>query len=138
MSLPVHPIVGSAPTTVNGVDRTARWAVALVCAASAGVHAALVPEHFEERPALGGAFLLSVVLLAAAAVRLVTGPGAVPWVGALLWVIAAGYVVSRTAGLPVLLPEPEPADLVGVLTTLAEVIAGLATLSLPRIGKEPR
>lgn len=135
MSLPVHPIVGPAPSLVNG---SARWGVALVCAASAGVHAALVPAHFEERPALGWAFVLSVVLLAAAAVRLATESPAPPWVGAALWAVAAGYLLSRTTGLPGLVPEPEPVDVLGGLTTLAEVVAGLVTLGLPRFGKERR
>ena len=136
MDLPRDSIVGTAR---SGVNESTRWFVALVCAASAGVHAALVPEHLRESPVLGWAFVLSVVLLAAAAVQVTADPDVAPrGVAAVLWAVAAGYLLSRTTGMPVLVPDPEPVDVLGVLTTLAEVAAGLAVLSLPRFGKEPR
>jgi hypothetical protein len=135
MNLPAHSIVEPGRT---GVNESTRWFVALVCAASAGVHAALVPEHFAERPLLGGAFALSVVLLGAGAVRMNVDPAAAPWVAGVLMGVAGCYLLSRTTGLPLLIPHPEPVDVVGVLTTLAEVVAGLAALSLPRFGKERR
>lgn len=138
MSLSVHSIVELGPTKVNA---SARRLVALVCAASAGVHAGLVPAHFRESALLGAAFALSVVLLAAGAVRLRAGTGAdrgALWVAAVLLGVAACYLLSRTTGLPVLAPEPESVDPLGVLTSLAEVVAAVAALSLPRIGKERR
>src|SRR3954463_6490961 len=112
MSLPVHSIVELRPTQVNA---SARRLVALACAASAGVHAGLVPEHFRESALLGAAFALSVVLLAAGALRLRADATGAPWVAIVLLGVAACYLLSRTTGLPVLEPEPEQLDPVGVL-----------------------
>jgi hypothetical protein len=39
--------------------------VVLACAASAGIHAALAPEHFGESPTAGAAFVASAAALAA-------------------------------------------------------------------------
>lgn len=103
-----------------------RAAVALVCAASAGVHAGLVPEHAAEEPWLGVAFAVSAVLLAVAAL-VVRRPGAPTGaVAVLLLGVAACYLLSRTTGIPVLVPEPERPELLGLLTTTAEVLAAAA------------
>ncbi len=134
MSLPAVSVEGPR-TTVNA---TVRGFATVVCAASAGVHAGLVPAHLEESLLLGAAFAVSVVGLTAGALRLRYDASAPIWVPALLLGVAACYVLSRTTGLGVLSPVPEPADPLGVLTTSAEVLAALAVLSLPRIGKEPR
>jgi hypothetical protein len=102
--------------------------VIAACAASAGAHAALVPEHLRESPALGASFVLSVVLLLAAVVALTIRPGdrraAAAAAGLLVGLIVA-WALSRTTGLPGLEPEPEPADAVSVATKLVEGI-GLA------------
>jgi hypothetical protein len=133
MDLPVISIVEPGRSRVNAV----RDAAALVCAASAGVHAALVPAHLREGTLIGGAFALSVVLLAATAYRLrSTTPGPAYWVAAVLLGVAGCYLLSRTTGLPLLISEPEPVDVFGTLTSLAEVAAALAVLGLPRIRKE--
>ena len=47
-----------------------RNAVSLACAISAGVHAALAPDHFRETTGAGVGFLASAVLLAVLAVAL--------------------------------------------------------------------
>jgi hypothetical protein len=127
------PIVGVVGRTVNDLLRAA---VVLVCAASAGVHAALVPEHLHEGgPLLGGAFALSALALALSAL-LARLPEYDPWAVELALVVLAAnvlaYVLSRTTGLPVLIPDPEEVDLLGVVTTVAEavgVVAGVALLT---------
>ena len=48
--------------------------VILSCAISAGIHAALVPEHFDEGIGPGTGFVLSAVLLVALAVLLTRRP----------------------------------------------------------------
>jgi CDP-diglyceride synthetase len=127
------PIVGVVGRTVNDLLRAA---VVLVCAASAGVHAALVPEHLHEGgPLLGGAFALSALALALSAL-LARLPEYDPWAVELALVVLAAnvlaYVLSRTTGLPVLIPDPEEVDLLGVVTTVAEavgVVVGVALLT---------
>jgi hypothetical protein len=135
MSLPVAVSVEGPRTTVNA---TVRGFAVLVCAASAGVHAGLVPAHLGESGLLGAAFAVSVVGLTAAALRLRADGSAAPWVPLLLLAVACSYVLSRTTGLGVLSPDPEPVEPLGLLTTSAEVLAALAVLCLPRIGKEAR
>lgn len=68
------------------------------CAASAGAHAGLVPEHLREAPALG-----------------------------------------ISTGIPILQPRPEPVDVVGLVTKLAEALGLACALSLnhPVGGRRP-
>ena len=134
MDLSIAPILTARSTRVNvGL----RHAVVLVCAASAGVHAALVPDHLREGgPRLGGAFVLSAVLTALAAVVLrrplqARAAGAAFLAAALVLLgTAAAYVLSRTSGLPFLIPDPEGLDPIGAVTSAAEVLGGLASLFL--------
>ena len=49
-------------------------AVVLACAISAGIHAALAPDHFRETAAAGVGFVASAVLLAVLAVVLTRRP----------------------------------------------------------------
>jgi peptidoglycan/LPS O-acetylase OafA/YrhL len=112
--------------------RTTRAAAAdlvvFVCAASAGIHAGLVPEHLREEPRLGIAFALTVVLLIAtgAAVALAPLDRRIAQAAALLLAgLVAAYAASRTTGIPVLNPEPEPVDSVGIAAVALE-LAGLA------------
>ena len=102
--------------------------VALACAASAGAHAGLVPAHLSEEPRLGVAFVVAVVLLLSALVALSLRPtDRRVHVGAALVLLglALAYLATRTIGIPVLDPEREAVDTVGVLTTSIE-IAGVA------------
>jgi hypothetical protein len=43
---------------------------------------------------------------------------------------AAAYVLSRTSGLPFLIPDPEELDPIGAVITAAEVLGGLTSLFL--------
>jgi hypothetical protein len=136
MNPPTHPIVWSGAGTVNEV---ARATAVLVCAGSAGVHLALVPEHLRESAPFGAAFLLDGLLLAVAAVLLAdpgrwartAGPAAL-----LLGATAIAYVLSRTSGIPWLAPLPEPLDGLGAVTTVCELV-GAACLLLT-LRREPR
>jgi ABC-type Fe3+-siderophore transport system permease subunit len=116
-----------------------RFVVALVAASSAGVHAALVPDHFHEGNLIGAAFVLSALLLAAvAALVALSRPSRLTWASAavVLAGVAVGYVLSRSTGIPVLLADREQLDPLGLITTGAETIAALAATVLALSGKE--
>jgi hypothetical protein len=110
-----------------------RTAASTICAASAGVHAALVPHHLDESIPLGAAFIGSAVALALAAVMVRTprhdrwGPAVAATV---LAVTATAYVLSRTVGLPLLIDTREAVDPLGVLTSVAEVVGVWACFPL--------
>ena len=130
----------SAPPTV--AERSARlttilrYVVTIVCAASAGVHAALVRPHVDEAGLpLGAAFAAASVALAVAAlaVRLPRHDAWAPvTAGVVLCVIAASYLLSRIAGLPLLITDREELDPLGVLITGAELVGALAAVVLIR------
>lgn len=112
------------------VNIVLRYVVTAVCAASAGVHAALIAPHLAEGgPALAGAFAAAALALGAAALAVRTprhdawAPGLAT---AVLAVIAAAYVLSRTSGVPLLIRQVEQPDLLGVLTSSAEAIGAVA------------
>ena len=113
-----------------------RYAVTMVCAASAGIHAALVRPHVEEAGLLlGAAFAAASLALAVAAVA-VRQPRHDAWApvaaGVVLCVIAVSYLLSRTTGLPLLITDREGLDPLGVLTTGAELVGALAAVVLIR------
>src|SRR5438128_2500822 len=102
--------------------------VIAACAASAGAHAGLVPEHLREAPQLGIAFILASALLLAAVAALASCPEdrRMARVAALLRTsLIASWGASRVTWIPLLQPRPEPVDLVGLVTKLVEVL-GLA------------
>lgn len=107
---------------------TPRIAVSTICAASAGVHAALVPHHLDESIPLGVAFIGSAVALVLVAL-VVRSPRHDRW-GPTLGATAAAYVLSRTVGLPLLIDTPEPVAPLGVLTAAAEAVGVWACLPL--------
>ena len=101
---------------------------ACACAVSAGVHAALVPEHLHESVALGVAFMLAAGALVAAVAALVSRPedrAVAEVVAVLLAALIVSWAVSRSTGIPVLHPHPEAVDAVGAATNLVEAL-GLA------------
>ena len=104
-----------------------RDALIVACAISAGVHAALAPEHYDESRALGLGFLGSAMALAALGVWLTrhVTPAALALSGAAFAGLLAAYALAITAGLPLLHPEPEPVVGLAVATKVVEA-AGLA------------
>ncbi len=102
-------------------------AVVLACAISAGIHAALAPEHFRETTAAGSGFVVSAVLLAALAVVLTRRPSEAAFAAAVL--VFAGligsYVLAVTTGIPGVHPDVDPVEGLALATKAVEA-AGLA------------
>ena len=108
-----------------------RDALTVTVAVSAGVHVALVPEHWHERHALGAGFALAVVELAAAGAALHVNrlaPAAPAIAGLVLTGLTVLYLLSRTAGLP--LTGHEEWDTVGIATQVVQ-LSGVALALLP-------
>jgi hypothetical protein len=94
--------------------------------AAAGIHFAVMPDHFQEYVPFGVFFSVVAWLQALWAVGLVLRPGR--------WLLAAGVIgnlgvvaiwtISRTAGLP-LGPEPGVAEAVSFVDVFATVLEGL-------------
>jgi len=113
---------------------TARIVVG-ACAASAGAHVGLVPEHMREAAPLGVAFVVATGLLLAAATALAMSPESVRAARAaalLLAGLVAFYAASRSTGIPLLEPHAEPVDAVGVTTKLIEALGLVLALRLSR------
>lgn len=111
--------------------------LALVCAFSAGVHAALAPEHLEEAPVIGGAFIPAAVLAAAVALALLLWPQSV-WparaAALLLLGMIVAYVVAVAFAVPGVRGTPEAVETIALVTKGVELIglAIAAPLSLRR------
>jgi hypothetical protein len=108
--------------------------VILVCAISAGVHGALVKDHFQEGTGAGVGFVVATVLLAAVAIILTHHRSQRVVVGAA--VILAGLIVSYmlviTTGVPVLHPDVEAVNGLALFSKTIEVLGLLAASSLIR------
>ena len=107
----------------------------MTCAISAGIHAALVREHFTEGAGAGGGFLASVVLLAAIVVVVTSRPPAVSTLlvaGAVLLGLLISYGAAVTTGVPVLHPDVEPVEGLALATKAIETVGLMAALLLVR------
>jgi hypothetical protein len=108
--------------------------VILACAISAGIHGALVPDHFEEGVGAGLGFLAATVLLSTLAIVLTQKPTQ----AALLATIAvfagliASYALVVATGMPVLHPEPEAVDGLALFTKGVEAIGLVLAATLTR------
>ena len=101
--------------------------VIVACAISAGIHAALTPDHFGEGAGAGLGFLVSAVLLAGLVVAL-TRDASPPVLAATILTLAGllvAYVLAITSGVPVLHPEAEPVEGLALATKAVEIV-GLA------------
>lgn len=116
--------------------------VVLACAASAGAHAGLVPAHLQEEPRLGVAFLVAAGLLLSAAIAVSIRPadrGFATGAALLLFGVALAYLATRTTGIPVLDPEREAVDVVGVVSAAVELIGVASALRLTQsLGRRGR
>jgi hypothetical protein len=114
-----------------------RDAVIAACAISAGIHAALTPDHLAEGKGPGLGFLGATVLLAGLVVALTRRPSASALVGtvALLAGLIGSYAFAITSGLPLLHPEPEPVDGLALFTKAIETGGLLAAAHLLWCGR---
>ena len=104
--------------------------VIIACAISAGIHGALVGDHFDEGAGPGVGFVVATVLLAALAVALTRRPAQLVLASAALVFagLLASYALTVTTGLPVLHPERESVDALALATKAVEAI-GLVTVT---------
>ena len=108
--------------------------VILTCAVSAGIHGALVEDHFREGAGAGIGFAVATVLLAAVALMLTRRPSqfAVFAAAAILTGLIAAYGFAITTGVPVLHPEVETVDGLALFTKAVEGLGAVAAMSLVR------
>ena len=108
--------------------------VILACAVSAGIHAALVPDHFDEGTGAGVGFLVAALSLAVLAAALTRAPSQVALAGAaaVLLALIAGYALAITTGVPVLHPDVEPVNGLALFTKAVEAVGLVAASSLVR------
>jgi hypothetical protein len=108
--------------------------VVLACAISAGIHGALVQDHFQEGTGAGAGFVVATVLLAAFAVILTRDQSDFVVVGAAAIFIGliASYVLAITTGVPVLHPDVEAVDGLALFTKAVEAVGLITAASLVR------
>jgi hypothetical protein len=108
--------------------------VILTCAISAGIHGALVRDHFQEGTGAGLGFAAATILLAFLAVVLTRGPSQLGLVAtaAVFAGLIASYALVLTTGFPVLHPEPEAVDGLALFTKAIEVVGLVLATSLLR------
>jgi hypothetical protein len=108
--------------------------VILTCAVSAGIHAALVPDHFGEGTGAGTGFVVAACLLALLAVILTRRPSQPALVATIA--VFAGLIVSYalvlTTGLPVLHPDVEAVEGLALFTKAVEALGLITAASLVR------
>lgn len=107
--------------------------VILTCAISAGIHAALAPDHFREATGAGVGFVVATALLAALAMAATLRPDdrRVPAIAAFVFVgLIVSYALAVTTGVPVLHPDVDPVDGIALFTKAIEIVGLLASLSL--------
>lgn len=100
----------------------------VACAISAGIHAALAPEHFAEGAGMGVAFAASAAVLAALTLGLTLQPAGLAGYATASIVLAGlltAYVLTVANGLPLLHPQPERVDSLALATKAVEAV-GLA------------
>ena len=108
--------------------------VILTCAISAGIHGALVPDHFEEGMGAGLGFVVATVLLAVLAVVLTRKPTQPALLGtaAVFAGLIASYALAITTGFPVLRPEPEAVNGLALFTKAVKAVGLVLAASLLR------
>jgi CHASE2 domain-containing sensor protein len=108
-------------------------AVILAGAISAGIHGALVPDHFAEGTGPGLGFAAAAASLAGLVVWLTRRPASLPGLATAAATFAGllvSYALAVTTGLPILHPDPEPVDGLALATKAIEAVGLLAATSL--------
>ncbi|HET9242174.1 MAG TPA: hypothetical protein VFN99_01945 [Gaiella sp.] len=107
--------------------------VVLACAISAGIHAALVPGHFDEGTGPGLGFAAATVALTGIVLWLTWRPSST-WAVAVAAVTLSGllasYALAITTGVPLLHPHAEPVEGLALATKAIEAVGLLAATSL--------
>ena len=108
--------------------------VILACAVSAGIHGALVEDHFREGTGAGTGFVIATVLLAAVALALTRKPSQVALVAtaAIFIGLIVSYGLAISTGVPVLHPDVEAVDGLALFTKAVEGVGAVAAASLVR------
>jgi hypothetical protein len=108
--------------------------VILTCAISAGIHGALVRDHFQEGTGAGLGFAVATVVLAVLAVVLTRQPTQLALVATatVFAGLIASYALVLTTGFPVLHPEPEAVDALALFTKAVEAVGLVLAASLLR------
>jgi hypothetical protein len=118
--------------------------VILSCAISAGIHGALVRDHFEEGTGAGLGFVVATVLLAVLALVLTREPSQLALLGtaAVFAGLIASYALVATTGVPILHPDVEAVDGVALFTKAIEGVGLVTTATLVRrpsiVGLQPK
>jgi hypothetical protein len=118
--------------------------VILACAISAGVHGALVRDHFEESTGAGLGFVVATVLLAVLVVVLTRNPSQLALAGtaAVFAGLIVSYALVATTGFPVLHPDVEEVDGLALFTKAIEGVGLVTAAALVRrpsiVGHQPR
>ncbi len=115
--------------------------IALAVTFSAGIHAALVPEHLKEMPPLGYAFIAAAVTGAALAWALISRPSD-RRVALLAGLFCLGQIIAWVLFVTVPVPgfsgTPEPVEAIALVSKAAELLGVLLVLPLAiphRIGR---
>jgi CHASE2 domain-containing sensor protein len=108
--------------------------VILTCAISAGIHGALVGNHFQESTGAGLGFVAATVMLGFLAVVLTRGPSLLALVAAaaVFTGLIASYVLVLTTGFPVIHPDQEAVDGLALFTKVIEAVGLALAASLLR------
>jgi hypothetical protein len=113
--------------------------VIVACAISAGIHAALAPEHFRETTGAGIGFVAATVLLGLLAIVLTRRPTEPAFAAAAL--VFAGligsYLLAVTTGIPVIHPDVDPVEGLALATKAIEAAALALAVSAWRPAHAP-
>jgi hypothetical protein len=142
MSLTPAPTGRNTSTTRTGL-------IAVAVAFSAGIHAALVPEHLQELPPLGYAFIVAAVIGGVLAWALVSRPHdrRLPVLAALFCLAQIGaWVLFVTLPVPGFAGTPESVETIALVSKAVEALGVLLALPLitssvlggPRTSQGPR
>ena len=109
-------------------------ALIVICAISAGIHAALAPDHFRETTGAGVGFVAATVLLAVLAVVLTLQPSqaALAAAAAVFAGLIGSYGLAVTTRIPVIHPDVDPLEGLALATKAIEAVGlALAAWALP-------
>ncbi len=105
-------------------------------AAAAGVHAAMAPSHLQHSALFGAFFVGAAIVQISWAAALVLGSSRVLLLAgvAVNTAFIGLWAVTRTLGLPVVMPDPEPVGPWDVSCVAWQVVVVVACLRLLRSG----